>query len=130
MMNLLGKIFGADKVIDKGLELIDDLYTSDEEEAEIKQKLIEAKTKAKTDLMVAYAPFKLAQRYIAFTFVIIFSFIMVNGVVGSLYGWIDIAQVEQAKEFADSMWLGEIMIAIVSFYFGGGFVESIKRNKK
>lgn len=27
------------------------------------------------------------------------------------------------------MWLGEIIIMIVSFYFGGGLAESIKRGK-
>ena len=130
MWGTIGKIFGADKVVSKGLELIDDLYTSDEEEAEIKKSLVEAKTKAKTDLLTAYAPFKLAQRYIAFTFVLIFAFVMVNGILGSLYGWVDIEAVKQAKDFANEMWLGEIMIAIVSFYFGGGFIESINRKDK
>lgn len=120
MWSTIGKIFGADKVIEKGMELIDDAWTSDEEE-------IQAKAKAKVDLLGAYAPFKLAQRYIAFMFTAMFIFIMANGVIGSLYGWIDIANVQEAKEFANEMWLGEIMLAIVGFYFGGGFADSIKR---
>lgn len=123
MLSLLGKIFGTGDVITKGMELIDSIHTSDEEE-------IQAKAKAKVDLLGAYAPFKLAQRYLALIFTILFAFIMVNGILGSLYGWIDIANVEQAKEFADSMWLGEIMLAIISFYFGGGFIESINRKHK
>ena len=123
MLGLLGKIFGTGDVITKGMELIDSIHTSDEEE-------IQAKAKAKVDLLGAYAPFKLAQRYLALIFTILFAFIMVNGILGSLYGWIDIANVEQAKEFADSMWLGEIMLAIISFYFGGGFIESINRKHK
>lgn len=120
MFSILGKIFGSDTIITKGMELIDDLHTSTEEE-------IAAKAKAKTDLLNAYAPFKLAQRYIAFVFVVIFAFIMLNGVTGALYGWIDMANVEEAKKFASDMWLGEIMLAIVGFYFGGGFADSIKR---
>ena len=120
MLATIGKIFGTDKVIAKGLDLIDDIWTSDEE-------MIEAKTKAKVELLGAYAPFKIAQRYLALIFTIIFAFIMLNGILGSLYGVIDIDKVEQAKQFADSMWLGEIMLAIVSFYFGGGFIESMQK---
>jgi len=129
MLGLLGKLFGSDKVVDKGLELIDDMWTSDAEEAEEKRKMVEAKAKAKTDLLGAYAPFRLAQRYLALMFTFVFLFIMLNGVVGSLYGWIDIQNVKDAKEFANSMWLGEIMLAIVGFYFGGGFADSVKKGK-
>lgn len=123
MWNTLGKIFGTDKVVTKGLELIDDMWTTKEEE-------IQAKAKAKIDLLEAYAPFKIAQRYLAIMFTFMFLFIMANGVVGALYGWIDMGNVEQAKKFASDMWLGEIMLAIVGFYFGGGFADSIKRGNK
>jgi len=122
VLDVLGKIFGTDKVITKGLDLLDDLYTSDEE-------AIQAKAKAKVDLLGAYAPFKVAQRYLAIMFTFMFLFIMANGVVGSLYGWIDMNNVKDAKEFASDMWLGEIMLAIVGFYFGGGFADSIKRKQ-
>lgn len=84
MFGILGKIFGSDKVIESGINLIDSLHTSTEEE-------VAAKAKAKTDLLNAYAPFKLAQRYLALMFTAMFLFIMANGVVGSLYGVIDMA---------------------------------------
>jgi hypothetical protein len=122
MLSLLGKLFGSDKVVEKGLALIDDIHTSTEEE-------IQAKSKAKIAMLQAYAPFKIAQRYIALIFTAIFAFIMLNGVLGSLYGVIDLNSVEKAKDFANSMWLGEIMLTIVGFYFGGGLAESIKRGK-
>ena len=122
MLGILGKILGSDDVISKGIQLIDDLHTSTEEE-------IVAKTKAKTDLLGAYAPFKLAQRYLALMFTAMFVFIMANGVVGSLYGIVPLENVEEAKRFANEMWLGEIMLTIVGFYFGGGVVESIKGKK-
>ena len=52
---------------------------------------------------------------------------MMNGVLGALYGWVDMASVQEAKKFANEMWLGEIMITIVGFYFGGGLAESFKK---
>ena len=120
MWNVLGKIFGTGNVIEKGMELIDSIHTSDEEE-------IQAKAKAKVDLLGAYAPFKIAQRYLAVMFTIVFLFIMLNGILGALYGVVDMGAVNEAKDFANDMWLGEIMLAIISFYFGGGFIESINR---
>lgn len=122
MLAVLGKILGSDKVISQGLSLIDDLVVTSEEE-------IAAKSKAKIDLMAAYQPFKLAQRYLALMFSAMFLFIMANGVVGALYGVIDMNNVEAAKDFASSMWLGEIMLAIVGFYFGGGVVDSVRAKK-
>jgi len=59
-----------------------------------------------------------------------FVFIMANGVLGALYGVVDTAAVQEAKDFANEMWLGEIMLAIVSFYFGGGFIESMGKKGK
>lgn len=122
MFSILGKVLGSDKVIEKGLELIDDAFETESEKRE-------SKTEAKIRLLQAYEPFKLAQRYLALIFTLVFVFIMLNGVVGSLYGFIEISRVEDAKNFANSMWLGEIMLAIISFYFGGGLVESVKRSK-
>ena len=57
-MSILSTILGSGDVISKGLGLIDSMHTSDTE-------MIEAKTKAKTDLLSAYSPFKVAQRYLA-----------------------------------------------------------------
>lgn len=122
MIGILAKILGSGDTIRAGMQLIDDMHTSGEEE-------VAAKSKAKTDLLAAYQPFKLAQRYIALMFTAMFLFIMANGVVGALYGVIDMANVEAAKDFASSMWLGEIMLGIVGFYFGGGLASSIKEKK-
>jgi len=127
MLSILGSIFGTGEVVKKGLELIDEAWTSDEEKAENKAKIIEAKTNAKATLLNAYAPFKLAQRYLALMFSSVFLFIMINGILGALYGWVDMVAVEEAKKFANEMWLGEIMITIVGFYFGGGVIESYKK---
>ena len=61
MAGILGKIFGSGDVIKSSIDLIDSFHTSTEEE-------VAAKTKAKVDTLNAYAPFKLAQRVIAFAF--------------------------------------------------------------
>jgi hypothetical protein len=123
MFSVLSKIFGSGDVISKGIDLIDSMHTSTEEE-------IAAKSKAKIDLLAAYAPFKIAQRVIAFAFTFMFLFIMANGVVGALYGVIDLDAVDRAKDYANEMWLGEIMLAIVGFYFGGGAFEGVMEKRK
>ena len=127
MLGVLNNIFGTGEVVKKGLDLIDEAWTSDEEKADNEVKIITAKTNAKATLLNAYAPFKLAQRYLAMMFTFVFLFIMMNGVLGALYGWVDMVAVQEAKKFANEMWLGEIMLTIVGFYFGGGLAESFKK---
>ena len=122
MLKLLGKIFGSGDVITKGMELIDSMHTSTEEE-------IQAKTKAKTDLLSAYAPFKLAQRYIAlmFTFTFLTCFALVLFMVLSGKG-----SPEDVRAVLSEFYIGEIMLSIVLFYFGGGAFEGVleKKNAK
>jgi len=120
MFSILAKIFGNGDVIKSGLELIDDIHTSTEEE-------IIAKTKAKTDLLSAYAPFKIAQRYLAVMFTVTFlsCFVLVLGM--TLYGEGDIASV---KAILGDFYIGEIMLTIVLFYFGGGAFEGVTEKLK
>jgi len=117
MLGVLSKIFGSGEVISKGIDLIDSMHTSTEEE-------IAAKTKAKTDLLSSYAPFKLAQRYLAIMFAVSFlgTFILVMGM--TLWGKGDI---DAIKQVLGDFYIGEIMLTIVAFYFSGGVVDSFKR---
>jgi hypothetical protein len=119
-MGILSKIFGSGEVISKGLELIDSFHTSETE-------AIEAKTKAKTELLTAYAPFKLAQRYLAlmFTFTFLGSFLGV--LIASLTGYAD---VEIIRQVISEFYIGEIMLSIVLFYFGGGAFEGVINKSK
>ena len=120
-MGILNTILGSGDVITKGLGLIDSLHTSDTE-------LIEAKTKAKTDLLTSYAPFKVAQRYLAlifgFTFVLSYLMVLVLSFMGR-----DIAAIQEIISAFKIDW---IMLTIVGFYFGGGAFEGLanKKNKK
>ena len=117
MLSIIGKILGSGDVIKKGMDLIDDMHTSTEEE-------IAQKSKAKIDLLSAYAPFKIAQRYIALMFTAVFlsMFVLVLGM--TLMGKGDI---EAVKTIIGDFWIGEIMLMIVGFYFGGGLAESVRK---
>ena len=112
-MSILQTILGSGNVIEKGLDLIDDMHTSTEEE-------IEANSKAKTDLLTAYAPFKITQRYLALMFgatylVSFFTVLLRVMLSGGSTG--DIVEV------INQFYIGEIMLSIIIFYFGGGMFE-------
>mgnify|MGYP007073210162 CR=1 FL=1 len=119
MLPLLMKLFGSKDVIEKGIALIDDMHTSTEEE-------VVAKFKYKTDLLAAYASYKLAQRYLAlmftFTFLICFAITMGMTLAG-------MGDTEAVKSVLNEFWIGEIMLLIVGFYFGGGLAESVKKKQ-
>jgi len=129
MFNFLKNIFGGSEIIKKGAELLDEAFYTDEEKAKDREKLIQMKAEQKIKLLEAYHPFKVTQRVLAISFVFTFLFIVINGILGALYGWVDMDKVKDALKFADSVNLGNIVMVIVAFYFGGGFVESFKRVK-
>lgn len=120
MIGVIGKILGSDKIISKGMDLIDSMHTSETE-------AIEAKTAAKVELMKSYAPFKLAQRYLALMFAGTFlvSFFLVLGMTMLGYG-----NTFMIQTVLDDFYIGEIMLLIIGFYFGGGLAESIRRKPK
>jgi len=119
MLAVLGKILGSDSVIKQGMKLIDDMHTSDEE-------AIAAKSKAKIDLMSAYAPFKIAQRYLALMFGATFlgSYVIVLSMTISGQGDPD-AVTKVMEQFS----INYAMLIILGFYFGGGVIDSVKGKK-
>lgn len=119
MFAVLAKILGSGDVIKQGLNLIDDMHTSTEEE-------VAAKSKARIDLMAAYAPFKIAQRYLALMFGATFlaSYVIVLTMTISGYGDPD-AVTKVMEQFS----INYAMLIILGFYFGGGVVDSIKAKR-
>lgn len=119
MLGIIKSILGSGDVIGKGLQLIDDMHTSEEEE-------IAAKAKAKTDLLTAYAPFKIAQRFLALmfgaTFILSFTLVLTM----TLGGW---GNTDDVRVVLSEFYIGEIMGAIVLFYFGGGAFEGAFKAK-
>jgi len=117
-MSVLASIFGSGKVIEKGLDLIDDAFTSEEESRE-------SKLVAKERLLKSYAPFKIAQRYLAVMFAVNFivSFWLAVGL------WAFGHDMGEFINIMSTFNMGWIMTTIVLFYFGGGLAESIKRKQ-
>lgn len=119
MIGILAKILGSGDVITKGMDLIDGMHTSKEEE-------IAAKNAAKISLLNSYAPFKIAQRYLALmfggTYLSVFVIIMGMTMMGQ-------GDIDSVKAVMGDFYIGEIMFAIVAFYFGGGAFEGIMEKK-
>lgn len=120
-MTILKTLFGTGDVIKKGMDLIDNMHTSKTEE-------IEAKTKAKTDLLTSYAPFKVAQRYLA----LIFGFTFVASYLMILVLFFMERDITEVQAIISAFKIDWIMLTIVGFYFGGGAFEGVlnKRGKQ
>ena len=129
-MGIFSKIFGTDEVIKSGIDLIDEAFYTDSEEAEDKRKASESKAIYKIKLLEAYHPFRTTQRYLALMFSGVFLFIMINGILGSLYGVMDMTNVKQALDFANEMWLGQIVLSIIIFYFNSGTIKDFVADRK
>jgi len=106
----------VDAIVDTG----DALFYTDEEKAKAKQLATETKLK----MLPLFEPFKIAQRYIAFTVVINFFLSFWIGV--ALFFFSSQEKLDGFLKLVAMFQLGWIMLAVISFYFGGGFVESIK----
>ena len=108
-----------DNVVDAVIDTGDALVYTDEEKA----KAFQLRTETKLKMLPLYAPFKLTQRWLAFIFTANFI----------LAFWVGVALFAFAPTYLDgflnlvqSYQLGWIMLAIVSFYYSGGMIESFK----
>jgi len=108
----------VDAVIDSGDALV---YTGQE-----KAKALQLKTETKIKMLKGFETFKIAQRYLAFGFALNFIFAFWVGVALLLSDF----KLKEYLQLISIFQFGWIMIAIVSFYFGGGFVNSFKGVKK
>jgi hypothetical protein len=119
MLNVINNILGGGDVIKKGIQLIDDMHTSTEEE-------IKAKSDAKIALMNSYAPFKIAQRYLALMFggTFLGSYLIVLGMTISGFG-----DPDSVTKVMEQFSINYAMLIILGFYFGGGVVDSFKAKK-
>ncbi len=119
MLAVIGKILGSGDVVAKGLDLIDNMHTSTEEE-------IQTKAKAKTDLLAAYAPFKIAQRYLALMFGLTFlsSYLLTLGMT-----IFDRGNPDDVTKVMEQFSMNYAMLIILAFYFGGGAVEGFLDRK-
>jgi hypothetical protein len=99
-MGLLGKIFGSEKVIDTGINMLDNSFYTDQEKA-----------KHHKEFLKLYEPFKLAQRFISLSIVIPFALLGSYGIIFD-------------KDVVDSTigLFGTPVAIIIGFYFAGGVI--------
>ena len=122
-MDIFGKIFGSEEVITGAINGLVKLVYTDEEEADMKLKRAEIHIKT----LNAYEPFKITQRFLALMFSGAFLIAFLSAIVVSFTPGMT---VQPIVDIVKTFWVGEITLAIVSFYFGAGVVESISRGKK
>ncbi|WP_339678294.1 hypothetical protein [uncultured Zhongshania sp.] len=111
-MNILGKLFGSDKVIDAGIKGIDAVVFTAEE-----------KSQYQLALLKAYEPFKIAQRLLALTFGVPYAFAWLVTFAVSFKFDVE----SQLRLLSGDM--GTIVMTIVGFYFLGGAAESIFKSR-
>ena len=105
-MGVLSALLGASGFIKGMFNLVDEATYTDDERAERKIKILKS-----------YEPFKVAQRLLAIGFCYTFLFLVVCCFFASFF-----VDVEAQKELIKDN-LGSVVIVIVGFYFGGGFLE-------
>ena len=118
-MGFWSTLFGTSKVIESGLDLIDNAFYTDQEKAGQKIKLLKA-----------YEPFKITQRFLAVMYSFVFLGLLVFLVVASF--WVDIQPQLSVIESVMTSKLAQVISWILGFYFAGGAVEGVvdKLNKK
>ncbi len=125
-MSWFTSIFTSD-TIDKSVDAIintgDAIWYTDEEKAQAHQLAVDTKLK----MLPLYEPFKLAQRYIAFAFT--FNFIIAFWVAVGIWWFGTKENLIDFINLIGSFQLGWIMLTIIAWYFGGGFIESYKKKK-
>jgi len=125
-MSWLSGIFSPDivnKTVDAIVDSGDALFYTDEEKSAAAQKAIDTKLK----MLPLFEPFKIAQRYIAFGFTL--NFIVAFWVAVVFYTVGDKKLLDGFLIIVTTFQLGWIMLAIIGFYFGGGFADSMKKGK-
>jgi len=118
-MGIWNSLFGSDKIIDAGINGIDQMVFTDEE-----------KSSAKMRFLKLYEPFKLAQRYIAMTFCPAYIFMWI---VTGLLEVVNIFIIAFSDKSLNTgvmykLLSGDIammVMLILGFYFGGGAVEGV-----
>ena len=114
-MGILSALFGSKKVIDSGIDGIDAMFFTDEEQS-----------KAKMAFLKLYEPYKIAQRWLM-VFVSV-PYVLLWLLVGIIF-IVDIF-IDKSLDTSKIMLymngdMGTAFVSIVLFYFGGGAVEGV-----
>lgn len=112
-MGLISKLFGSSRVVEKGTDMLDNAFYTDQEKAE-----------GHIRLLSAYEPFKIAQRLLAL--IVVPPWVLANLICFCIWLVNPDYNIEPAMNILNEK-LGLAAIAIVSFYFGGGLLNSLKK---
>lgn len=123
MLSDIFSVKSVNKIVDGVYNGADKAFYTDEERADMEVKMSETKMK----MLELYEPFKLAQRYLAFAFTI--NFILAFWVGTILFFWLP-TYLDGFLKLISVFQLGWIMLAIVSFYFGGGLMNRFNSKVK
>ena len=126
---LFGNIFGSStatsSIVDGVISGIDGLVYTDSEKVEDRMKENQQrvtneilKKRVEAEVKKSYHPYRLTQRLIALSAWFTFLFVVQVGLYSILFGSGEIERIRLAIEFMNQMWMGEIVFAIISFYFG------------
>ena len=108
---MLGKIFGSDAYRKKHLETIDALNISDAKKEEMV-----------VDFYGEYTSFKIAQRLLGVMITVVY---LIALILAMVYNHMNI-DLTSFIAVATAFNVGLVMLAVVSFYFGGGTIAAIR----
>lgn len=143
-MGWWSSLFSSSSVVEKTTDAIinagDKIWYTDEEKADMKMSY----GKFLPTLLKAYEPFKIAQRILAIWFSFLFGLAFITGL--GMYIFNAISKYQDLKNgipldkivtldlqplinLCVSFSLPSIVLLILAWYFGGGFIESMKKGK-
>lgn len=124
-MSIWGKLFGSESVVDAGIRAGDAMFFTSEEKANWR-----------LQLMRAYEPFKIAQRWLAIILTTPFAALhTLGGAQILIAGWLPDALGKSIHEASLAMMevnndtLGLPVAVVLGFYFAGGAFEGVVRAK-
>jgi len=111
-MGLLGKIFGSEKVISGGMDMLDNAFYTDQEKVENHKEMLKL-----------YEPYKLAQRGIAFVMVGLFGLAFITVFAMSIIG----LEYKEPLTVIDSFGIAYLTGLVFTFYFAGSVLGKGKK---
>lgn len=112
-MGIIGKLFGSSEVIEKGADMLEKSFYTDQEKAE-----------GHIRLLGAYEAFKLAQRLIAMY--VIPAWVLGCLICFGLSFFMTREELSLPLEILEGK-LGTSALIIIGFYFAGGTINSIRK---
>lgn len=144
-MGIWSTLFSSGDTINKATDAVisagDKIWYTEEEKAEMKMEY----GKFLPTLLKAYEPFKIAQRILAISFTLLFSLAFLTGLSVVIFNIVAkykalrngveldkivLLDLQPLLDLCLAFELPIIMGLILTWYFGGGFIESFKKSRE